>query len=409
MRGFAATIRHAVPRVLLAALLLLLAQAGRAAEPLRLGVLNDQSGVYADYQGRGSVIAAEMAVEDFGGTVAGRPIVVVSGDHQNKPDIGLAIARRWFDTESVDAVFDVPNSAIALAVAALAREKNKVFVGSGAGTAELTGSKCSPNTIHWTYDTWEVGHALGRAVVADGGRKWFFLTADYTFGYDLESAMAEAVRGAGGQVMGAVRHPLGTSDFSSYLLKAQDSGADVLGLADAGGDTATAIKQAAEFGLSRHMKMAGPIVNINIIAAIGLASSEGLLAVTPFYWDMNPATRAFAQRFSARHPQHIMPNDMQAGVYAATLAYLKAVAALQGASADGRAVVVAMKRQPADDPLFGESLIRPDGRVLHPVYLMEAKSPSESRGTWDFFKLQATIPADQAFRPLDQGKCRLVP
>lgn len=280
-------------------------------------------------------------------------------------------------------------------------------MGSGAGTAELTGAKCSPNTIHWTFDTWEVGHALGRAVVAEHGRKWFFLTADYTFGYDLESSMSDAVRGAGGQVMGAVRHPLGTSDFSRYLLKAQDSGADVLGLADAGGDTATAIKQAAEFGLSRRMKMAGPIVNINIIEAIGLQGSQGLLAVTPFYWDMNAGTRAFAQRFSARHPQHIMPNDMQAGVYAATLAYLKAVADLRGASNDGRAVVALMKRQPAEDPLFGESFIRADGRVLHPVYLMEAKSPSESHGNWDFFKLQATIPPNEAFRPLAEGKCPL--
>ncbi len=380
-----------------------------AAEPLKLGVLNDLSGVYADYQGRGSVIAAEMAAEDYGGSVAGRKIEIIAGDHQNKPDIGLAIARRWFDTEGVDAVLDVPNSAIALAVADLAREKNKVFIGSGAGTALLTGAKCSPNTIHWTFDTWEVGHALGRAVVAEGGKKWFFLTADYTFGYDLETSMTEAVRAAGGEVVGAVRHPLGTSDFSSYLLKAQDSGADVLGLANAGGDTATAIKEAHEFGLTQKMKMAGPIVNINIIEAIGLASAEGLLAVTPFYWDMTPETRAFAQRFSARHPQHIMPNDMQAGVYAATLVYLKAVAALGGASTDGRAVVAEMKKKPAEDKLFGESVIRADGRVLHPVYLMAAKTPAESHGNWDFFKLLATVPADQAFRPLAEGHCPLVP
>ncbi len=379
-----------------------------AAEPLKLGVLNDLSGVYADYQGRGSVIAAEMAAEDFGGSVGGRKIEVIAGDHQNKPDIGLAIARRWFDTERVDAVLDVPNSAIALAVAGLAREKNKVFIGSGAGTALLTGEKCSPNTIHWTFDTWEVGHALGRAVVGEGGKKWFFLTADYTFGYDLENSMTEAVHAAGGEVMGSVRHPLGTSDFSSYLLKAQDSGADVLGLANAGGDTATAIKQAHEFGLTQKMKMAGPIVNINIIEAIGLANAQGLLAVTPFYWDMTPETRAFAKRFSERHPQHIMPNDMQAGVYAATLAYLKAVAALNGESVDGRAVVAEMKKKPSQDKLFGESVIRADGRVMHPVYLMAAKTPAESHGNWDFFKLVATVPADQAFRPLADGHCPLV-
>jgi branched-chain amino acid transport system substrate-binding protein len=398
-------------RTLLAGLAAATALGGRAARaeapPLRIGVLNDMSGVYADYQGIGSVIAAELAVADFGAPPAGRAVEVLSADHQNKPDLGAAIARRWIDTEGVDMILDVPNSAVALAVAEIVREKNRVFMGSGAGTSDLTGKACSPNTVHWTYDTWEAGHALGRAVVAQGGRKWFFLVADYAFGHILEASMAEAVRAAGGEVLGSVRHPLGTADFSQYLVQAQASGADVLGLANAGGDNTNTLKQAAEFGLPRSMRMAGPVVNINAPHALGLAAMGGILIVTPFYWDHDDACRAFARRFAAKHPRHNMPNDMQAGCYSATLVYLRTIAALGGKSADGRAVVAAMKRAPVQEPLFGTTEIRADGRALHPVFLMQAKSPQESRGDWDFFKTVSVLPPEQAWRPMKDGGCPL--
>jgi branched-chain amino acid transport system substrate-binding protein len=379
-----------------------------AAAPLRIGVLNDMSGVYADYQGIGSVIAAQFAVEDFGALPGGRSVEVLSADHQNKPDLGAAIARRWIDTEGVDMILDVPNSAVALAVAQIVREKNRVMVGSGAGTDALTGKACSPNTVHWTYDTWEAGHALGRAVVAEGGKKWFFLTADYAFGHVLEASMAEAVRAAGGEILGAVRHPLGTADFSQYLVQAQSSGADVLGLANAGGDNTNTLKQAEEFGLPRTMRMAGPVVNINAPQALGLSAMGGILIVTPFYWDHDDATRAFSRRFAARHPRHNMPNDMQAGCYSGTLAYLRAVAALGGASDDGRAVVAQIKRAPVQEPLFGTTTVRADGRALHPVFLMQAKTPAESRQDWDFFRLVSVLPPEQAWRPLQDGGCPLV-
>ncbi len=383
------------------------ARAQRAARPVRVGVLNDMSGVYADYQGRGSVVAAELAVADFGGRVNGVPVEVVSADHQNRPDVGAAAARRWLDLDGVDMILDVPNSAVALAVADLCREKNRVFIGSGAGTSELTGARCSPNTVHWTYDTWSLGISLGRAVVERGGRRWFLLVADYAFGYDLQARVTEAVARAGGTVVGAVRHPLGTTDYSSFLVNAQASRADVLCLANAGGDTVTALKQAAEFGLTRGMKPCGPVVNINMIPPIGLRDAQGLLAVTPFYWDMNDGTRAFARRFQAAHPQRLMPNDMQAGCYAATLHFLKAVARAGGAE-DGRAAVAAMKTIPTEDPLFGRGAVRQDGRKVHPVYLMEAKTPAESRGEWDFFKQVGAVPAEEAYRPLAEGRCPLV-
>jgi branched-chain amino acid transport system substrate-binding protein len=365
------------------------------------------SGVYADYQGVGSVIAAKLAVADFGAPPGGRTIEIVSGDHQNKPDLGASLARRWIDTDGVDMILDVPNSAVALAVSEIVREKNRVMIGSGAGTDALTGKACSPNFVHWTYDTWEAGHALGRAVVVKGGKKWFFLTADYAFGHVLESSMAEAVRAAGGTVLGQVRHPLGTADFSQYLVQAQASGADVLGLANAGGDNTNTLKQAAEFGLPRTMRMAGPVVNINAPQALGLAAMGGILIVTPFYWDHDAASRAFAHRFQARHPRRNMPNDMQAGCYSATLVYLRTIAALGGRSDDGAAVVAAMKRAPVHDPLFGTTVIRADGRALHPVFLMQAKTPAESHGDWDFFKLISVLPPDQAWRPMKGGGCTL--
>jgi branched-chain amino acid transport system substrate-binding protein len=379
----------------------------RAQEPIRIGVLNDQSSVYADFQGKGSVLAAQMAVEDYGGKAARRSIEVVTADHQNKPDVGSVIARKWLDQGGVDVILDVPNSAVALAVSEIVRQKNKVLIGSGAGTSELTGSKCSPNTVHWTYDTWAYGHSLAKAVVQRGGRSWFFITADYAFGHDLERQATEQLARDGGKVVGGVRTPLGTPDFSSFLLQAQSSGAQVVALAVAGGDTTNSLKQAAEFGLPAKQSMVSLIFTLNNVPALGLKASQGVLTVNPFYWDMNEDTRAFSRRFQKRAHNGAMPNDMQAGVYAAVLHYLKAVDKV-GAAADGRAVVAAMKAMPTDDPLFGKGRIREDGRKLHPMYLLQVKSPEESRGDWDFYKVISTIPADQAFRPMSEGNCPLV-
>jgi branched-chain amino acid transport system substrate-binding protein len=389
--------------------LLCIAVAGvaHAQEPIRIGVMNDQSSVYADFQGKGSVLAAQMAVEDYGGKAAGRKVEVISADHQNKPDVGSVIARRWLDEDGVDLIVDVPNSAVALAVSEIVRQKNKVLIGSGAGTSELTGSKCSPNTVHWTYDTWAYGHSLAKAVVQRGGKSWFFITADYAFGHDLEKQATEQVLRDGGKVVGGVRTPLGTPDFSSFLLQAQASGAQVIALAVAGGDTTNSLKQAAEFGLPAKQRMVSLIFTLNNVPALGLKASQGVLTVNPFYWDMNEGTRAFSRRFQSRAHNHAMPNDMQAGVYSAVLHYLKAVDKV-GAATDGKAVVAAMKALPTDDPLFGKGRIREDGRKLHPMYLLQVKSPEESRGDWDFYKVIATIPADQAFRPMSEGNCPLV-
>jgi branched-chain amino acid transport system substrate-binding protein len=389
--------------------LLCMALAGlaRAQEPIRVGVLNDQSSVYADFQGKGSVLAAQMAVEDYGGKAAGRKIEVVTADHQNKPDVGSVIARKWLDQDGVDVILDVPNSAVALAVSEIVRQKNKVLIGSGAGTSELTGSKCSPNTVHWTYDTWAYGHSLAKAVVQRGGKSWFFITADYAFGHDLEKQATEQLTRDGGKVVGGVRTPLGTPDFSSFLLQAQSSGAQVVALAVAGGDTTNSLKQAAEFGLPAKQSMVSLIFTLNNVPALGLKASQGVLTVNPFYWDMNEDTRAFSRRFQKRAHNGAMPNDMQAGVYSAVLHYLKAVDKV-GAASDGRAVVAAMKAMPTDDPLFGKGRIREDGRKLHPMYLLQVKSPEESKGDWDFYKVISTIPADQAFRPMSEGNCPLV-
>jgi len=378
-----------------------------AQETIRIGVLNDQSGAFASFQGVGSVIAAQMAVEDYGGKAAGKTVEVISADHQNRTDIGINIARRWYETENVDAIFDLPNSAIALAVAGMTEQKNKVFVGSGAGTALLTGENCSPNTVHWTYDTYAYGHGLGKAVLAQGGKTWFFITADYAFGADLEKQASEAVKAVGGQVLGQVRHPLGNADYASFLLQAQSSGAQIVALANAGDDTTIAIKQAAEFGLTKTQKIVGLILGINSIPALTLNVAQGAQFLNPFYWDLNEGTRAFSKRFVERHPQHNVPNDMQAGVYASVLHYLKAVDKV-GSAADGRAVVAAMKALPTDDPLFGKGYIRRDGRKIHPMYLMEVKKPAESKGTWDLLKVVATLPGEDAFRPESEGNCKLV-
>ena len=378
------------------------AQAGA----LRIAVLNDMSSVYADYQGIGSVIAARMATEDYGGKAARRAIEILSADHQNKPDVGAAIARKWLDTEGVEMIADIPNSAVALAVSELTRDKNKVFVASGAGTSLLTGERCSPNTVQWTYDTYAQGHSIAKAILNRGGKTWFFVTADYAFGHDLEKQAADEVAKGGGKVLGSVRHPLGQSDFSSYLLRAQASGAGVVAFANAGGDLINCLKQAAEFKLAPKQLLTGLIFDVNGVQPLGLQAAQGLLAIDPFYWDMNEGTRSWSRRFQERHPQKNMPNDMQAGVYASTLHYLKAVDKV-GSASDGRAVVAAMKSIPTDDPLFGKGTIRQDGRKMHPMYLFEVKRPDESKGAWDYYKLLSTIPAEQAFRPLGEGGCKL--
>jgi branched-chain amino acid transport system substrate-binding protein len=374
---------------------------------VRIGIMNDMAGVYSDDQGPGSVIGAQLAVEDHGGQAAGRKVEVTSADHQNKTDLGAAIARRWIENESVNMIADLPNSAIALAVNEIVRDHNSVMVASGAGTALLTGGKCSPNTVHWTYDTWAYGHGLARAVAQQGVKSVYFITADYAFGHDLERQFADEFVQHGGKVLGSAHHPIGTSDFSSLLLQAQSSGADIVAFANAGGDTSNSLKQAAEFGLGQRQKLAALIMGQNNVRALGLQASQGILLLVPFYWDMSDASRAFARRFQERHPKRLIPNDMQAGVYSGVLHYLKAVDKV-GGTADGKAVVAAMKAMPTDDPLFGKGSIREDGRKLHPMYLFQVKSPAESKSDGDFYKLVATIPADQAFRPLREGGCPLV-
>jgi len=375
-------------------------------KPLKIGVMNDMSGPYADHQGIGSVLCAQMAADDFAAR-AGVPVEIVFADHQNKPDIGLNIARRWYDNENVDVILDVPNSAVALAVSGLTREKNKVLIGSGAGSSVLTGAQCSPNFIHWTYDTWSLGHSLGRALTQEGGKTWFFITADYAFGKDLEKSAAEAVEAAGGKVLGAVRHPINTSDFSSYLLQAQASGADVVGLANAGDDTSNCLKQATEFGLGNKQRLAGLILNVTNIPAIGIKAIRNVKIVVSFYWDMNEETRGFAKRYQAAHPRRLMPNDQQAGNYSAVQHLIRTMAQVKSA-ADGKALVDAMKATPTDDVIFGKGVIREDGRKLHPTYLLSAKTLEESTGEWDCFKPVRTIPVEEAWRPLSEGGCPFV-
>jgi branched-chain amino acid transport system substrate-binding protein len=376
-------------------------------QPIRIGVLNDMSGPYADYQGLGSVVAAQMAVEDYGGKVAGRKIEVISGDHQNKADIGASLARQWFDTQGVEAIVDLPNSAVALAVNQVVKDKNKAFIASGAGTAELTGAQCTPNTVAWTYDTWELGHALGRAVVGQGKKSWFFISANYAFGHDLQKQASEAVVQDGGKVLGSVDAPLGTADFSSYLIQAQSSHAEVLAFANAGDDLTNSVKQAEEFGVKNQMALVGFVLTIQNIPALTLKAAQGLLTVNAWYWDLNDATRHWARRFEQRFPKHQKPNDMQAGVYSSILAYLKAVDKV-GKADDGRAVIATMKASPAEDPVYGKVAIRPDGRAMHPVYLLQAKAPQDSKEPWDYFKIVSTIAAERAFRPLEQGHCPLL-
>src|SRR4051812_4362601 len=397
-------------RFLIAFAIVAAATAARAdftGKVIKIGVLNDQSGLYADLAGPGSVTAAKMAVEDSGGKVGDVPVEVIFADHQNKPDVGSNIARQWYDVDGVDVIVDVPTSSVALAISGVTKDKNKVFLGSSPGSSDLTGKACSPNTIHWTYDTYALAHTTGFAEVAAGGDTWFFLTADYAFGQALERDTAAVVTASGGKVLGSVKHPLNTTDFSSFLLQAQSSKAKVIGLANAGGDTINSIKAASEFGIVKGgQSLAGLLVFLSDIHALGLQTAQGLLLSESFYWDRDEKTRAFSKRFGQKMNGR-MPTMAQAGVYSSVIHYLKAVKALKS-DADGKAVVEQMKKTPTDDPIFGKGSIRADGRKIHPMYLYEVKKPAESKGPWDYYKLVKEVPGDEAFRPLDQGNCPLV-
>jgi branched-chain amino acid transport system substrate-binding protein len=397
-------------RVLVALAVLALAASPAAAQIsdgiIKIGVLNDQSSLYADLAGQGSVVAARLAVEDYGAAAKGLKVEIIFADHQNKADVGSAIARQWYDVDKVDVIVDVPNSGVALAINQITKDKGKAFIVSSAATSDLTGKACSPNTVHWTYDTWALANGTGNAITKTGGDSWFFITADYAFGLALERDVEAVVLKNGGKVLGKVRHPLNTQDFSSFLLQAQASKAKIIGLANAGGDTTNSIKQGAEFGIVRGgQNFAGLLVFLTDIHALGLPTAQGLIFTETFYWDMTDKTRAFAKRFAERN-RGIHPTMIHAGVYAGVTHYLKAVEALKGD--DGAKVIAKMKELPTDDPLFGKGTIRVDGRKVHPAYLFEVKKPAESKGPWDYYKLRSTIPAEQAFRPLDQGDCPLV-
>jgi branched-chain amino acid transport system substrate-binding protein len=376
---------------------------------VKVGVLTDNSGLYADLGGPGSTLAAQMAIEDAGMAGKGWKVDVVSADHQNKPDIGTSVARQWLDVEKVDVFVDVLNSGVALAVNNLVKEKNAVLIDTGAATSDLTGKACTPNTIHWVYDTYMLANSTGQALVKAGGDSWYFLTADYAFGHALERDTAAVVTKSGGKVIGTVRHPLNTADFSSFLLQAQASKAKIIGMANAGGDTTNTIKQAAEFGIvAGGQKLAGLLLFINDVHSLGLKVAQGLNFTETFYWDLNDGTRAFSKRFSERMKNKAMPSMIQAGVYSGLLHYFKALEAMGGNPHDGAKVVAKMKEMPTDDPLFGKGTIRVDGRKIHPAYLFEVKKPAESKGPWDYYKLVGTTPGDQAFRPLSDGACPLV-
>ena len=385
-----------------------LASAAQAEDiTVKLGVLNDMSSLYADIGGQGSVLAAKMAIADFDPAAHGMKVELISADHLNKPDVGANIAKQWIDVDHVDAILDVPTSSVALAVNEVVRDKNKVFLVSGAAISDLTGTKCSPNTVHWTYDTWMLAHGTAGARVKTGGDTWFFLTSDYAFGHALERDATAVVLANGGRVLGAVAHPLNTQDFSSFLLQAQASKAKIIGLANAGGDTDNAIKQGAEFGITAGgQQFAGLLVFITDVQSLGLKIAQGLVLTETFYWDMNDATRAWTKRWQVERPGKF-PAMTVAGVYASTMHYLKAVAALKSAT-DGKAVVAKMKDMPTDDPLFGKGYIRADGRKIHPAYLFEVKKPEESKYPGDDYKLRATIPAEEAFRPMKDDNCPMV-
>ncbi|UEM20025.1 ABC transporter substrate-binding protein [Skermanella mucosa] len=376
-----------------------------SADTVRIGVLNDQSGLYADFGGRGSVVAAEMAVADFGGKVLGKPIEILSADHQNKPDIGSNIARQWFDRENVDAIADLTTSSVALAVQEIGKQTGRVTLTSGAATSRLTGDACSPTGFHWAYDTVALANGTGKAVVQEGGKTWYFLTADYAFGYALEKDVGEVVKAAGGEVLGAVRHPLNTADFSSFLLQAQGSGAQVVGLANAGTDTTTAIKQAAEFGIVQGgQQLAGLLLVLSDVHSLGLETAQGLVLTTGFYWDMDDEARAWSQRYFER--MNRMPNMVQAGVYSSVMHYLKAIDA--AGTDEGKVVAAKMKELPIKDMFARNGDVREDGRMVHDMYLARVKAPSDSKKPWDYYEIVRTIPGAEAYLPLAQSQCPLV-
>ena len=383
----------------------------RAARPVRIGVLTDMSGPYRDPTGPGSVACARQAAEEFMAANPGMPVEILSADHQNRPDVGSGIARQWYDTDGVDMILDVPTSSVALAVSGATREKDKVFVNSGGAVVELTGAQCSPNTVHWTYDTWMLAKSTGAALTKAGGDSWFFITADYAFGHALQRDTSSFVEGAGGRVLGGVRYPFPqTTDFSSFLVQARASRAKVLGLANAGTDTVNCVKQAREFGLTQNTKLATLLMAIADVHALGLETAQGLLLTESFYWDLNDRTRAFTARVQPKLPGGIPVGMIQAGCYAGAMHYLKAVAAMGVAEArlSGRAVVERMKAMPTDDDAFGTGSIRADGRKIHPTYLFEVKSPREQKGPQDYYRLVGTTPAEEAFRPVSEGGCPLV-
>ena len=373
---------------------------------VKIGVLDDMSGLYADVGGQGSILAAQMAIEDSGMVAKGWKIDMISADHQNKPDVGVNIARQWADKDKVDNVVGVLSSGVALAVAGVAKEKNLAYMNSGAAASDLTNSACTPNTIHWTYDTYLLANGTGKAVAKSGGDSWFFLTADYAFGQALERDTTAVVTANGGKILGSVRHPLNSSDFSSFLLQAQASKAKIIGLANAGGDTTNAIKQASEFGItSGGQKLAALLLFLSDVHSLGLKMTQGLQFTETFYWDLNDGTRAFSKRFSDRMKNKNQPTMVQAGIYASIIHYLKALDAMGSNPHDGVKVVDKMKSMPTDDALFGKGEIQPNGRKVHPGYLFEVKKPEESKYPWDYYKLIATIPANEAFTPLDKSSC----
>jgi len=375
-------------------------------DTVKIGVATDMASLYSDINGPGAVIAVEMAIADFGGSVLGKKIELVSGDVQNKADVAATMARKWYDSDGVDVILGAAASSSSIAIQGIAGEKKRVFLATDPASSDITGKLCNPYTIHWVYDTSALANGTGSAVVKAGGKTWFFLTADYAFGYALQRDVAAVVTKAGGQVLGEVRHPINTSDFSSFLLQAQASKAQIIGLANAGGDTISSIKQAAEFGIVKGgQKLAGLLVFVSDIHSLGLDRAQGLRLTEAFYWDQNDRTRAFSKRFAEKHKGR-MPTMIQAGFYSAALAYLEAVKAAGTDDADK--VMAQMKSRQWDDPIFGKSWIRPDGRKMHDMYLFEVKAPSESKGPWDYYKQLATIPADEAFRPMDQGNCPMV-
>ena len=376
---------------------------------VKVGVLTDNSGLYSDLGGAGSTLAAQMAIEDSGLAAKGWKIDLISADHQNKPDIATTIARQWIDVEKVDIFMDVLNSGVALAVNNLVKEKNAVMINTGAATSDLTNAQCSPNTVHWVYDTYMLATSTGQALVKAGGDTWYFLTADYAFGHALERDTTAVVVKSGGKVIGTVKHPLNSSDFSSFLLQAQASKAKIVGMANAGGDTTNTIKQASEFGIvAGGQKLAGLLLFITDVHSLGLKVAQGLSFTETFYWDLNDGTRAFSKRFSERMKNKAQPSMVQAGVYSGLIHYFKTLEAMGGNPHDGTKVVAKMKELPTDDTLFGKGSIRADGRKIHPAYLFEVKKPSESKGPWDYYKLVGTTPADQAFRPLSESACPLL-